>query len=134
MSNLIEQVEEIRTENDQEQFLADMALEIEVVVSGMQFLMKEINELKKTFKLKIEEDPYFNFLEEKRKNNAVELEKKMLSLIEEKKENDERTQRVRKELEFNKKELELRQQLLKIEKQLKERKDLTKLGKNLYEK
>lgn len=134
MSNLIEQVEEIRTENDQEQFLADMALEIEVVVSGMQFLMKEINELKKTFKLKIEEDPYFNFLEEKRKNNAVELEKKMLSLIEKKKENDERTQRVRKELEFNKKELELRQQLLKIEKQLKERKDLTKLGKNLYEK
>ena len=134
MSNLIEQVEEIRTENDQEQFLADMALEIEVVVSGMQFLMKEINELKKTFKLKIEEDPYFNFLEEKRKNNAVELEKKMLSLIEEKKENNERTQRVRKELEFNKKELELRQQLLKIEKQLKEQKDLTKLGKNLYEK
>lgn len=134
MSNLIEQVEEIRTENDQEQFLADMALEIEVVVSGMQFLMKEVNELKKTFKLKIEEDPYFNFLEEKRKNNAVELEKKMLSLIEEKKENNERTQRVRKELEFNKKELELRQQLLKIEKQLKEQKDLTKLGKNLYEK
>ena len=134
MSNLIEQVEEIRTENDQEQFLADMALEIEVVVSGMQFLMKEVNELKKTFKLKIEEDPYFNFLEEKRKNNAVELEKKMLSLIEEKKENNERTQRVRKELEFNKKELELRKQLLKIEKQLKEQKDLTKLGKNLYEK